>query len=396
MPVMDSRWRLLLMMTLGSVLPPQRAGASSNAASAHEPTMLRSVPRWATKWQLRPADGGMFEDLAASPELIMAAQPRAMRSLEAARLVSGGNFTPDALVGWASKNQPGDAVWHRTRRSNGRFFANANPGNRRWPDRRGAGSVLSAERAVDSTPEEFFATPHNTSEFRYYTCPLQRLAPQLFDDGVVDQRKFGLSEVSGQQPALEYNGGPLFRLASGGSVCQCHWDSKHNIFVQLHGSKRFYLWPTTALPALRLYSSKHALYPKSMINFDMVDETSDNSSLARQRFQLEGASELASLATAVVVDLEPGDVLYLPPMVPHHVECLGEPGTTVAIGPAGGWCVGFNVFSTGQFSRTLGAIQQQVHEDPLGWFDGADAGGGHWPQHPEFVLPMLQYVLLRI
>ena len=86
-------------------------------------------------------------------------------------------------------------------------------------------------------------------------------------------------------------------------------------------------------------------------------------------------------------------------MVPHHVECLGDPAaegefeTTIG----SGWCVGFNVFSTGQFSSTLGAIQQQVHTDPLGWFKPkvdtnleSEGDSGEWPQYPEFVLPMLQ------
>ena len=221
---------------------------------------------------------------------------------------------------------------------------------------------------MDATPAEFFRVPVNGTH-GYLTCPLQRLAPHLASSAV-DQSHFALSEDPSSEPVLEYEGGPLMRLSSIGSVCQCHWDAKHNVFVQLHGRKRFYLWLTTALPSLRLHSSKHALYPKSMINMDAPSP---------ERF---GSEPLATLASAVSVDLEPGDVLYLPPMVPHHVECLGE-------GPddAPGWCVGFNVFSTGNFSAVFGDVQRQVHNAPLGWF------ARDWPQSPVFVLPMLQYVL---
>jgi hypothetical protein len=393
----QQRLKLLLMMQLAVALhtPPlasQRPATSSSTAPAEF-----GVPQWAAKWQLRPAEGGLFEDLAVSQKLTTAAQPRAMRSTEAARLVRGGNFTPSALVGLVSSGSHGGVVWHRTRRSAGRFFANGNPGTARWPDRRSAGSLLRAERAVDTTPGEFFEARPNSSEFRYYTCPLQRLAPQLFKDGGVDQRKFGLNEAVGKDAVLEYEGGPLIRLSSSGSVCQCHWDSKHNVFVQLHGRKRFYLWPTRALPALRLHSSQHALYPKSMLNFDL--NTPDDAALLKQRFKSEGGMDLASLTTSVVVDLEPGDVLYLPPMVPHHVECQGAPDTN-GDETGGPWCIGFNVFSTGQFSIKLGAIQQQIHTDALGWFEPTpnakpkregDASR-RWPQRPEFVLPMLQYV----
>jgi hypothetical protein len=80
----------------------------------------------------------------------------------------------------------------------------------------------------------------------YHTSPLAALAPGLHAEGLVDQRRFALSEAAGEAAVLEYEGGPLMRLSGAGSTCQCHWDSKHNIFVQLHGRKRFHLWPTEA------------------------------------------------------------------------------------------------------------------------------------------------------
>eukprot|EP01052_Picozoa_sp_SAG31_P023720 SAG31_NODE_1974_length_6755_cov_6.833383_1_plen_367_part_00 len=285
-------------------------------------------------------------------ELVAAPRPRLMRSTEAARLAATGHFSPRSLV-----ESAGGAVWNRTRYSAGRFFGLARSARNRFADRRGASdstglaAALEPEVVADLTPAEFFHPEGTSAEpYVYYTSPLATLAPALHT--AVDQRHFALSEDGGP-PILEYDGGPLMRLSSKGSTCQCHWDSKHNIFVQLHGRKRFFLWPTEALPLLYLYPSSHASYPKSMLNFDSEPtQGTQHSALVN-----------TALAAGVSVDLVPGDVLYIPPLTPHHVECLGSDDND----GKSGHCVGFNVFSTGSFSKLIGDIQAALARAPLAW-----------------------------
>jgi hypothetical protein len=299
--------------------------------------------------------------------LIAAGVPRRLRSEEASRLLHSGRLSPGGLVAAA-----GGLTWNGTRWSEGRFFGLSNGGATRFPDRRGAGSALQIEDTEDLSPAQFFAFDRGASggenasqrRFVYFTAPLSQLAPSLLaEEGLVHEWHWALSETSAP-PRLGYAGGPLVRpyharphqhtrcrcvslqclwqvrLSGPGATCQAHWDSKHNVFISLHGRKRFYLWPTEALPSLRLHSAAHALYPKSMINFDAPPDVTrahlrggintrvGTAAAADADADAADADDddddddvVASLASAMVVELRPGEVLYLPPLIPHHVEC---------------------------------------------------------------------------
>ena len=343
----------------------QAAKSDDSAAGSQCEQSSDKHAAWAASW--RPPAGSplpLLEELA--PALTATGVPRHMRSTEAARLAAEGRFTPDGLA----KASQG-LVWATQAADAGhRLFTTVKAGSRlhpRFPDRRGFGSALSGQRVVQTSPADFFARPQTDGHHRYHSARLDSLAPSLA--GAINESSFALSEEVGAVPELQYS--VLVRASTAGSWYQCHFDAKHNVFVQLHGRKRFYLWPTAALPSLRLHSSLHSLYRKSMI--DMGASEADSAA----RFGAE-TGEIARLSDAVVIELSAGDVLYLPPMVPHHVECLGD---------GEGWCVGANVFSGGEISRELAVIQERLHTAPLGWVDPA------WPQSQEVVLPLVQVVL---
>jgi hypothetical protein len=88
-----------------------------------------------------------------------------------------------------------------------------------------------------------------------------------------------------------------------------HFDSDRNAFVQLIGKKRFVLWHPNQTFRLCPFPRLHPLWHKSRADFE------------------EPALELAACANytaseALVVDVEPGDVLYVPPYWWHTVETL--------------------------------------------------------------------------
>ena len=92
-----------------------------------------------------------------------------------------------------------------------------------------------------------------------------------------------------------------------------HYDESHNCYVQVHGRKRFFLAPPSAAAHLRLYPTLHAYPRQSQVNpiqGTTVDVTG-----------LDPATRCPPGETWCwdSVDLEPGDLLYLPPFWFHQV-----------------------------------------------------------------------------
>lgn len=92
-----------------------------------------------------------------------------------------------------------------------------------------------------------------------------------------------------------------------------HCDQPCNLYVQVYGVKRWTLYLPEDAPLLYPIADKVA-YVRSEVDFENPD---------RARFPL------FRYARAAVVDLEPGDVLYVPPHVWHHVKNLSH---TIAVG----------------------------------------------------------------
>jgi hypothetical protein len=121
---------------------------------------------------------------------------------------------------------------------------------------------------------------------------------------------------------------PMLWLSHPGVVAQTHYDTQHNVFVQVQGTKRFLLFP----PGTELYSypNIHRSYRQSQVPLEMNRSThpSDSSPTGTTTSGSTGGS--ASLhpfylvhpsnVTAYEVLVNPGDILYIPPYWQHRVE----------------------------------------------------------------------------
>lgn len=126
---------------------------------------------------------------------------------------------------------------------------------------------------------------------------------------------------------------PMLWLSHPGVVAQTHYDTQHNVFVQILGVKRFLLFP----PSTELYSypNIHRSYRQSQVHFEYAAASPIEDPAA-----VEVASPLpvgarrdtthaqlfprvtAANVTALEVLVHPGDVLYIPPYWQHRVESL--------------------------------------------------------------------------
>ena len=88
-----------------------------------------------------------------------------------------------------------------------------------------------------------------------------------------------------------------------------HFDSDRNSFVQLLGTKRFFLWHPRQTPLLCPFPRLHPLWHKSRADFEAPDLT------------IIPCANYSS-SEALTVDVGPGDVLYIPPFYWHTVETL--------------------------------------------------------------------------
>lgn len=100
-------------------------------------------------------------------------------------------------------------------------------------------------------------------------------------------------------------------LGGGGSTSQPHYDHQHNMYVQLHGVKRFILSPPSAVvQSAKLFPRLHACTRHSMADFLGTPMPPLTYALAEEELPLPNFE----------VALRPGEVLYIPPFWLHRVE----------------------------------------------------------------------------
>ena len=121
-------------------------------------------------------------------------------------------------------------------------------------------------------------------------------------------------------------------LGAGRPVAHAHYDTSHNLFVQLVGRKRFALWPPTALTAaLSLYPSRHSLHRQSSLRAP-VEEMAAAAAAGAAAGTAAGAADGArATVEATVVTLRPREALYLPPYWAHHVAALDDLSISIAV-----------------------------------------------------------------
>eukprot|EP00913_Durusdinium_trenchii_P031948 g29922.t1 len=102
----------------------------------------------------------------------------------------------------------------------------------------------------------------------------------------------------------------------GGTLYHCHYDLQPNLHVQLTGKKRFILFPPDDWRHLYPFPVHHDLDRRSMVDLDGPDD---------QRFPNWRE------ASGCLVELEPGEALYIPPYWWHHVQSLTAETTSMAM-----------------------------------------------------------------
>lgn len=158
------------------------------------------------------------------------------------------------------------------------------------------------------------------------TVPFPRFAQALRetvatpDGGAVYMQSVPLPHFPGllpQVPDLPYlrSGAPAFRqlwIGSGGQVVNLHFDPTHNLIAMLAGTKRVTLVPPDHMGNL---------YP-APLDMRLGDAIGSMVKVLAPDFSKHPRAA-QELAKAQVATLNPGDVLYIPPMWWHHVESFG-------------------------------------------------------------------------
>ena len=165
-------------------------------------------------------------------------------------------------------------------------------------------------------------------------CDITPVEEHLYYTGQAeDANGHVVDDVRPIEPLLPWDSGPGYRvntwLGCAGVSMNAHYDLSHNVFVHILGQKTFFLLPPTASSSLYVHGKGHPQFRTSRIP--------DLAHVPLREFPLfEAIGELW------VADLEPGDVLYVPPTWIHLVVAGSlERGPSVSLGPS----VSVNVFS---------------------------------------------------
>lgn len=193
-----------------------------------------------------------------------------------------------------------------------------------------------ASKRVRGTMREFVSRATiNGSHYSYLTTPLDSLGPALARDmSPLDGLALRDEALAPEDSA--FTSSDLLRRASlwaGGAnvTTQCHYDLFHNVIVQVLGRKRFTLFPPRAAESLYLHGYLSPRFRKSQVplpsDFSSWNSWSSSASSGLSADALSRFPKAAhALKLAVSVELGPGDALYIPPFMLHHVQALAGGG----------------------------------------------------------------------
>lgn len=154
---------------------------------------------------------------------------------------------------------------------------------------------------LNMTAKAFFQKLHNPSEgeFLYFTGDIDQLGQWAMEDIqplsellLLNPKRSSINAWMGQPHVIAH----------------CHYDGYHNFYAQLYGTKKFTLFRPTNWPGLYPYPFLHPSHAQAQVNLSSVDDLDP--------FPLAGKT------SAVEVILQPGDLLYMPPLWFHHVESM--------------------------------------------------------------------------
>ena len=196
----------------------------------------------------------------------------------------------------------------------------------------------------------------NTSTFKYATVALEDLGwpaadvSALVEQWAVRDPQAGFAHL--MQGAAAQPSVARAWIGSAGVTAQTHRDIVHNVFLQVHGKKRVLLYPPEASVMLHAYPAVHpaagqSAVPAGAMGIADKDAKPPGSNVrecpatccAQWRWQFPLASSGFSRAgnhTAwpAMIDLEPGDALYIPPGWWHRIKASTASVSVSVVSPA--------------------------------------------------------------
>jgi len=165
---------------------------------------------------------------------------------------------------------------------------------------------MSASDFIESIENQSLSS----SQYYYYWT-----SDDAFDDHTRDELSHAFRDVR-RRNECEDKGllAPSIWIGGLGTCTQAHFDVLDNIFVQLHGEKRFYLWPPNDVVNLHFFPDAHARSRKSQVSNVIFPTPKD----------LERFPFLSNLSEPLIYTLRPGDTLYVPSFWVHYVEVISN------------------------------------------------------------------------
>jgi hypothetical protein len=170
---------------------------------------------------------------------------------------------------------------------------------------------------------------NNVTTFMYLTREIERVHPLLENDITPFDE---LIRLGPQKSSINIWMGHFAVTAP------CHYDSYHNVYVQIRGKKTFYLASPISRNILRQYPFIHPSHAQCQVRLNPTLNAS-----------------LSDEIDIFVAELEPGDVLYLPPMWFHEVIATSNISISV-----NGW----TAFHDSKFVEELFSVPL-----PVSWFE---------------------------
>lgn len=154
--------------------------------------------------------------------------------------------------------------------------------------------------------------------YHYYTSSLNDIGHGVGEEllRTLDSWEKHLVPRSAERP---FEGEPFVSTWIGGkgSTTQAHYDVLDNVFLQMYGSKTFYIWPPSAVHALHVYPDAHPRARKSQI--PDVHDDAGGEDRRRQLFPLFSPS-VRRLCRRITLSADQGpNALFLPAFTFHHV-----------------------------------------------------------------------------
>lgn len=159
-------------------------------------------------------------------------------------------------------------------------------------------------------PEQLVARIKRAKEYIYFSAEMQKIpgdGAEFFTNAIMPKELLQVHEVQGEFKHLLW-------IGSKGVITPFHYDELHNVFLQVEGSKKFLLFPPTAWRQLYLYPKFHVRHRNAMLEYPPNEETLEEEFPAFKYFPVE----------PLEVEVNPGDVLYIPPLWFHQVEALSN------------------------------------------------------------------------